>query len=537
MGRFRTFLLVAACVLAIALAGKGKNDGPDTEDIDDNGYSPDEDNVEHVSKKPEPTDTEDHLPPLFPMSSHTLFGVFVACIGLIIAAGGGIGGGGVLVPVFIMVCSFPAKLAIPLSNVTIFGGAISNCYLNLQKRHPLADRPLVDFDLVNVMEPLTIAGAVVGSLLNKMLPGWLITIMLVIVLGATGAKTLSTGIKRWNKESEELANGSGDASNSGSTSVQLQNMYGSTGSSSTPDLNNMDFNELRRVARDLGAEEKQLNMAWDRAELLQIIKTAQDPEPQQKIQQSEDHELQMILEEEKQIPWNKILFLVICFVGVVSFSLLRGDTEGHGPLGLQCGSFWYMILLLAPLPWIGMLATYQRKVLLEQHAQKLRLNYYERYPIEGDIQWDEKSTVVYPLICSLSGMFAGLFGIGGGIVKGPLMLEMGIHPQVSSGTAAFMILFTAGSASVSFALFGLLQLDYAIFFFIVGLIFTYVGQLFSNWAISKGGRSSIIIFIIATIIIVSTILMGIEGYHSAHQTWKHHTTAHLGLCGGGGGGE
>merc|ERR1711904_121004 len=103
------------------------------------------------------------------MSHHALFGIAVAALGLIVAAGGGIGGGGVLVPVFIMVCSYPAKLAIPLSNVTIFGGAISNCYLNLQKRHPTVNRPLVDFDLVNVMEPLTIAGAVVGSLLNKML--------------------------------------------------------------------------------------------------------------------------------------------------------------------------------------------------------------------------------------------------------------------------------------------------------------------------------------------------------------------------------
>ena len=32
----------------------------------------------------------------------------------------------------------------------------------------------------------------------------------------------------------------------------------------------------------------------------------------------------------------------------------------------------------------------------------------------------------YPLICSGAGLVAGMFGIGGGIVKGPLMLEMGV---------------------------------------------------------------------------------------------------------------
>merc|ERR1712086_842154 len=147
--------------------------------------------------------------------------------------------------------------------------------------------------------------------------------------------------------------------------------------------------------------------------------------------------------------------------------------------------------------------------------------------VEGDIHWDDRATVVYPLICSVAGMCAGMFGIGGGIVKGPLMLEMGVDPQVSSGTA--------GSASVSFALFGLLQKDYAMFFFTFGLIFTYIGQIVAEKVIKKLGRSSIVIFLIATIILASTILMGIEGVHNVHETWKHHTTAQLGLCGGAGG--
>ena len=93
-----------------------------------------------------------------------------------------------------------------------------------------------------------------------------------------------------------------------------------------------------------------------------------------------------------------------------------------------------------------------------------------------------------------------------------------------------MILFTAGAASVSFALFGLLQLNYSVFFFIFGLIFTYIGQKLSNWAISNGGRSSIIIFIIAIVICSSTFLMAIEGVANAHDSWQHHNVQHLGLC-------
>lgn len=39
-----------------------------------------------------------------------------------------------MVPIYILVMGFPAKLAIPLSNVTILGGSIMNMAMNVQKR-------------------------------------------------------------------------------------------------------------------------------------------------------------------------------------------------------------------------------------------------------------------------------------------------------------------------------------------------------------------------------------------------------------------
>lgn len=90
-------------------------------------------------------------------------------MGLMIAAAGGIGGGGILVPMYMLVLHFSPKHAVPLSNITIFGGAITNSILNMKKRHPIADRPLVDWDLILVMEPLTIGGALVGSFIQKVM--------------------------------------------------------------------------------------------------------------------------------------------------------------------------------------------------------------------------------------------------------------------------------------------------------------------------------------------------------------------------------
>ena len=68
-----------------------------------------------------------------------------------------------LVPIYVLVMGFKPKFAIPLSNMTVLGGAIANVAMNARKRHPLADRALVDWDLLVLMEPLTLAGALAGG--------------------------------------------------------------------------------------------------------------------------------------------------------------------------------------------------------------------------------------------------------------------------------------------------------------------------------------------------------------------------------------
>lgn len=118
---------------------------------------------------------------------------------------------------------------------------------------------------------------------------------------------------------------------------------------------------------------------------------------------------------------------------------------------------------------------------MEKRKQKLGFEF-----MEGDVHWDSRSTTVYPVLCIFAGFFAGLFGVGGGIIKGPLMLEMGIQPTVASANAATMILFTAGTAALSFILFGAVDSEVGVILFVVGIISTGVGQFFLGIAIKVG---------------------------------------------------
>mmetsp|Transcript_37796 Transcript_37796/g.122200 ORF Transcript_37796/g.122200 Transcript_37796/m.122200 type:complete len:159 (-) Transcript_37796:1019-1495(-) len=57
---------------------------------------------------------------------------------------------------------------------------------------------------------------------------------------------------------------------------------------------------------------------------------------------------------------------------------------------------------------------------------------------------------------------AGLMGVGGGIVLGPMMLQLGMLPQVSSATTALMVLLTSSCAAFGFVSSGVAPLSYAV---------------------------------------------------------------------------
>lgn len=128
----------------------------------------------------------------------------------------------------------------------------------------------------------------------------------------------------------------------------------------------------------------------------------------------------------------------------------------------------------------------------------------------------------------LSFLSPPLLSLGGGIVKGPLMLAMGVHPAVSSASSACMILFTSFTATTSFIVFGLLVPDYSAVCFVVGFLSTYVGQLAMSYVMNRAQRNSYIAFSIGGVVLLSAFLMTIQSLLSTAEG-EHHKSG--GICG------
>lgn len=433
---------------------------------------------------------------LFPLDSSDIWGTILVGLGLMIAASGGIGGGGILVPLFILIFDFHPKYAIPLSNFTIVGSSITNMIMNLSKRHPDANRPLVDWDLILVMEPMTMVGAILGAMASKLLPDWFLVISLVALLAYTTKTTLEKGFQQFTKETKQFEEEKQSELSKSHKEISLRDM------SETKSLLDDDDDEID--------EEKPSSQPHKKEDtLLSHYKNGEFH-----MKEVKDPELQTLLESESKTPKDLASLMTFMVIFVVFVNLLKGGGSFQSPIGIDCGSFGYWFLTLLAIGFVLAVSFWTRGELIKKWMLKTRLNY--RY-VKGDVEWNQKNTIIYPSICFFAGFSAGLFGIGGGIVKGPLMLYMGVNPLVASATVAVMIMFTSVAGTAMFITFGTLKWDYAIFFFIIGLVTTAVGQFGVSYLVNKYRRVSLVSLSIGAVVAISTVLMGIQSIFSLIQ--------------------
>ena len=62
----------------------------------------------------------------------------------------------------------------------------------------------------------------------------------------------------------------------------------------------------------------------------------------------------------------------------------------------------------------------------------------------------------------LGGLISGALGMGGGSVFNPLLLSLGVPPQVASATGMYMIIFSTGASTLTYVYNDLLNFSYGI---------------------------------------------------------------------------
>ena len=494
-------------------------------------------------------------PTLLPLQTSTIISFVVASLALGLGASSGTGGGGTIVPIYILIARLPIQVAIPIGAVTVFGGALASTCFNWTRRHPLADRVLIDWDLVLVMEPLVLVGALLGTLFHRLLSDKFLIVVLVLLLSITAHTTLSKAMRMYQAEiryirhlrasQSELPISPSSLSKTdtwGATSdndpvttgmVQPHPTMTPTAANTTNGISNSHHISSNNIKNGGVESSSQLDSVEKQAILIL--------NPDFVTLRSE------LIQQEKFTPRGKIIALCCMFSVFIFLNIMVGGGAYKSPWDIICGSvaFWVIHVIMVAFLIASAWAAHSYVVARFEIKKLVRFDY-----VHGDIKWDTKSAVLYPAVFVSAGLFAGTLGIGGGstyslflsrsnwkrnhltvcmfiffrriklcatAITVPMMLAMGVHPAVVSATSSAMILFTSLAATTSFFVFGLLLFDFAMVGFVVGFIAASLGQILmrqARQARSASGRdferNSYTAFAIGGVILVSALLMTIE---------------------------
>eukprot|EP01117_Protostelium_nocturnum_P012130 TRINITY_DN4452_c0_g1_i10.p2 TRINITY_DN4452_c0_g1~~TRINITY_DN4452_c0_g1_i10.p2 ORF type:complete len:161 (+),score=65.19 TRINITY_DN4452_c0_g1_i10:1656-2138(+) len=152
-------------------------------------------------------------------------------------------------------------------------------------------------------------------------------------------------------------------------------------------------------------------------------------------------------------------------------------------------------------------------------------------PTKGTITWTKGKMAGLSIGSFVGGILAGLVGIGGGMVSSPILLEMGVHPQIVMSTSTFLILFTSSTTSIQYLIFKKLPLDYSAVYAIMTFFSNIVGNLVIDWLIKKYKKTFIVIFIVAGVVGLSALMLSIAGGFTIYDALGSGETPHFkSLC-------
>ncbi|KAJ9168332.1 hypothetical protein P3X46_019873 [Hevea brasiliensis] len=367
----------------------------------------------------------------------TIIGFFGAAFGSV----GGVGGGGIFVPMLSLIIGFDPKSATAISKCMIMGAAASTVYYNLKLRHPTIDMPIIDYDLTLLIQPMLMLGISIGVAFNVIFADWMVTILLIILFMGTSTKAFFKGVETWKKETIMKQEAAKRLETNGTGGAEVEYKPLPSGPTSGPEKDTKE------------------------AEVT-------------------------ILE---NVYWKELGLLVFVWVAFLVLQIAKNHTSA-------CSTeYWIVNLLQIP---VSVGVTLYEAVSLHKGRRIIASKG------EDGTNFKVHQLVLYSACGVLAGVVGGLLGLGGGFIMGPLFLELGIPPQVSSATATFAMTFSSSMSVVEYYLLKRFPVPYALYFVAVATLAALIGQHIVRRLIIVFGRASLIIFILAFTIFVSAISLG-----------------------------
>lgn len=213
---------------------------------------------------------------------------------------------------------------------------------------------------------------------------------------------------------------------------------------------------------------------------------------------------------EKESRHNLNYWYTLGAVWMITLLLIfvRGGKGADSLFGVPfCGVAYWFVSFIAMVILSTVSIVMLRRLVQESDEKKLCGYVFA----EGDVVWTRNNGIKLAMVTVLAGIVAGLIGIGGGMVIGPILLELGFNPQVSSALTATNVLMSSSSVSMLVLMSGAAPIDEALFYGFICFVGAFFGKNFLGKLIKRLGKTSVIIFILAGVIFLAIVAVLVQG--------------------------
>eukprot|EP00252_Welwitschia_mirabilis_P021477 TRINITY_DN5521_c0_g1_i1.p1 TRINITY_DN5521_c0_g1~~TRINITY_DN5521_c0_g1_i1.p1 ORF type:complete len:502 (+),score=29.21 TRINITY_DN5521_c0_g1_i1:292-1797(+) len=410
-----------------------------------------------------------HKWPRMKLGWQIFIGSAIGFFGAAVGSVGGVGGGGIFVPTLTLIIGFDPKSSTAISKCMIMGAAASTVIFNLKMKHPTLDLPIIDYDLAMLFQPMLMLGISIGVAFNVIFADWMVTLLLIILFIATSMKAFFKGIDTWKKETIQKKEATRLRSQTGRPKERTEE-DDSAGFSTV--LTEAESNDVRNGENTRNGENsRNKEKASDIATTIWV-----------------------------NVRWKELGMLVFVWVAFLAIQI----TKTHSA---TC-SVKYWVLNLLQVPVAFSVSLYEAVCLYKGTKAIGSIG-------AAGVNWKVSRLCLYLFCGVLAGAVGGLLGLGGGFILGPLLLELGVPPQVSTATTTFVMLFSSAMSVVEYYFLKRFPLPYASYLFAVCFVAAFWGQHVIRKLINLLGRASLVIFALAFVIFVSALTLGGVGIDKA----------------------
>eukprot|EP00884_Botryococcus_braunii_P001174 jgi/Botrbrau1/11057/Bobra.0302s0002.2 len=363
----------------------------------------------------------------FVPNSQNLIAAASIATAALLANSAGIGGGPLFLPILVNVLGFSVRTATFLSHTIVSSSAVGSTISGLWQTSPRdPTRPLTDLDLALLIIPSLLLGVSIGVVFNTIFPEWLQIVLLTVLLVPVIFNTFKKAKKLRQSEQKELNRGRLNLVSDGLAAPQ------------TPDHNILRNDTPLLLESD--SEGSDDEVVLDEGFLLKATSLRRREAAQAaaaavqaaEVGQPRPHTtLQKLAAFKHRFPAKQFGVIFVLWLAFLAFQI--GKARVH-----KCSEqYWLLfggqvamlVATTALVVWIQYRDISHGALNLSPEIRAL-LGAGDDHGCLGKAHAGWALAALTALVCT-SGIFAGCLGIGGAVLFGPLLINQGVHPQVT----------------------------------------------------------------------------------------------------------